>query len=902
MRPALESSDVLLTDGTVVTIRPVQASDEAGLTDLYERTAAESLRLRFFTYSERAGHQDVERMLRPRSGDHDALVAIDQSTVLGVGCIEATDKPGTAEFAMLVDDSHHGNGIGMLLLEQLVGAARSMGYRRLRADVLAENLSMLHVLRDLGAEIHEDLAHAVVEVEFAVADRPAWRLAVEDRESIAEHASLDRVLAPRSVAVVGAGRSGIGHRILANLVSGGFTGDLYAINRSGAEVSGIPGVGSLRDLPHPPDLAIIAVPAPEVPAVIEDCASIGVYGAVIVSDGFAELGAKGKAQQAAILATARRAGMRLVGPNCLGIVNANEAVRMNGTFAETRPVAGSVGLASQSGGVGLALLDYLTRRRIGLSTFVSMGNKADVSGNDLLMYWERDSDTRVCVLYLESFGNARKFARVARRVARVKPVIAVTAGRSSAGARGVKSHTAAAATPDVAINALFAQAGVMRAESLSEVMDIVSIVTDAPLPAGRRIGIVTNGGGPGALAADASAAAGLVVPELSTETRSELARILPPHAATGNPIDSTAGGAPGVLAAAAEMLMRSGEVDIVMVVHTSLSDTDTDTVAASLARLAAERPAKTLIGVFLGQLEAPEPLQREGAGSLIPCFAFPETAATALGAVVGYAEWRRTPEPRPPLLRGIHRRAARELVTAFLQEQPEGGWLDTDRAAALVSSYGVPVVTTVRANTAAEAVAAATEIGFPVVIKAAGGAVLHRTDIGGVKLDLQTPDDVVAAVAAIQEACGADSGVVVQPMLAAGVETAVGIVNDPAVGPIAMFALGGVATDLLADRSFRLPPLGRAEVRAQIRSLRAAPLLYGYRGAEPVDEGALADLLLRVGQLAVEVPELAELDLNPVLASPTGACAVDVKVRLAPAGGPDPFVRRLSPGPSTAGP
>jgi acyl-CoA synthetase (NDP forming)/GNAT superfamily N-acetyltransferase len=896
----MERADVLLTDGAVITLRSVVPSDEPALTAMYERTTPDSLRFRFFAYSHRAGRLDVARLLRAPSREHVAVIAVNHTEVLGVGSIEGTAKHDTAEFALLVDDVHHSEGVGTLLIEHLVAAARTAGYRQLRADVLADNSAMLHVLRDLGADVQTSMSQGAVDIVFSLKDRPTWRQAVQNREGLAEHASLSRVLAPHNVAVVGAGTNatGIGHRILANLVAGGFNGELHAVNRAGAAVCGVPGVTSLRDLPRAPDLVVIAVPAKFVPQVIDECAEIGAYGAVIVSDGFAELGATGRGQQDALLSRARAAGMRLVGPNCLGIVNADAGVQLNATFADAHPVPGPVGLASQSGGVGLALLDYLTRRRIGLSTFVSMGNKADVSGNDLLMYWERDPATKVCVLYLESFGNARKFVQIAQRVGRTKPIIVVTSGRSVAGARGVRSHTAAAATPDVVIDALFQQAGVIRAGTLAEVMDIVSIVTDAPIPAGRRVAVVTNGGGPGALAADAGDAVGLVLPQLSAHLRSELALLLPAHAATANPVDTTAGGSAQSLADAARLLLRSSEVDSVIVVHTSLSGTDTDLVATALAGIVNEPLAKPLLAVFLGRSEVPEPLQRPGTGSVIPCFAFPEAAASALAAVTSYGVWRSRPKARPPVLNGINRRAARDIVTRFLDENPDGGWLDTDVAASLVASYGIATVATHRAETVAAAIAAAERIGFPVVAKSATGNLLHRTDVGAVKLNLQTPEELASAVRAIQQSSGSNGAVVVQPMLSGGVETAVGIVNDPTVGPIAMCALGGVSTDLLADRSFRLLPLSRGAVREQIRSLRGSPLLFGYRGSPLADVKALEDLILRVGQLASEIAELAELDLNPVLAQVDGATAVDIKIRLAPSHHTDHYLRRLSFGSS----
>jgi acyl-CoA synthetase (NDP forming) len=427
-------------------------------------------------------------------------------------------------------------------------------------------------------------------------------------------------------------------------------------------------------------------------------------------------------------------------------------------------------------------------------------------------------------------------------------------------------------------------------------MDIVSVVTDAPLPAGPRLAVVTNGGGPGALAADASAAAGLVLPQLSLRLRKELALLLPAHAATANPVDITAGGSAGSLAEAVHILLRSNEIDSVIVIHTSLSATDTSAAATALATVAREPLVKPVLAVFLGQSAVPQPLQRQEAGSVIPCFAFPEAAAAALATVTSYAAWRSRPDPRPPVLGGLHRRAARTIVSEFLRDHPGGSWLDTDVAASLVAAYGIEVVDTRRAETPAQAVAAAGHIGFPVVVKAAAGEVLHRTDVGGVRLNLRTPEDVGAAVVAIQAPHGPEFPVVVQPMLSGGVELAVGIVNDPTVGPISMLALGGTATDLLADRSFTLLPINRAAVRDQIQSLRGAPLLFAYRGAAPADVKALENLVLRVGQLASEIPELAELDLNPVLVLVDGAVAVDVKIRLAPNHHSDPYLRQLSGG------
>jgi acyl-CoA synthetase (NDP forming) len=780
----------------------------------------------------------------------------------------------------------------MLLIEHMIEAARHAGYRRIHADVLAENTPMLRVFRDLGADTASQFDAGVIEIDFPLGNDERWQRAVEHREATADHASIARVLAPSSVVVVGASPrpASVGHRIIDDLVSGGYTGDLYAVNRSGDAIGDVPATTSIEALPVTPDLAIVAVPAKQVGQVIADCAAARVRAAVIVSDGFAELGEEGTEAQAEILRTARAAGMRLIGPNCLGVVNTDPAIRLNATFANLSPLTGDVGVASQSGGVGLAMLDCLARDQIGISTFVSLGNKADVSGNDMLMFWEQDSATRICVLYLESFGNARKFARIASRVARTKPIVAITSGRSAAGARGVRSHTAAAATPTVAIDALFAQAGVIRAESMREATDIVTLLDRAPLPVGGRVAILTNGGGPGALAADACAAAGLEMPELSASVRAALATGLPAHASTANPIDTTAGGEPAVLADAARTLMGSDEVDAVIVMHTSLGPDDTETLAAALESVIEDCPNKPLIAIFVGKTLP------TGLAPRLTAFDFPEPAARALAAVASYARWRAGTPPHPPKLTRVKRQAARRAVDEFLETQPDGGWLDTDVAAELIADYGISIAQTRRATNADDAVAAARAVGYPVAVKSAAGDVIHRTDVGGVALDLRSDAQVRAAVADIEKSCGSGRPLAVQPMVPPGVETAVGIVNDPSVGPIVMFALGGVATDLLADRSFRLPPLGRAEVRKLVKSLRSSPLLFGYRGSPLVDVAALEDLLLRVSMLATDLPEVTDLDLNPVIVSSEGAMAVDVKVHLARPTVVDPYVRRLAGG------
>jgi len=886
----IAAQDAMLTDGTVIEIRPIVPSDEPALRDLYGRASAESMRRRFFSYSKRVAEQDVARMIRPPGHNQMALVALDHGMAIGVGDLVRNAGTDRADLAVLVDEAHHGRGIGTLLIEHLLAAAAQLGYRWVHADVLSDNTEMLGVFRELGVPVKRHASAGVVDIDFAVPSRSAWLYAVQAREAVADHAALDRILAPASIAVVGAGRrpEGVGHRIIANLRAGGFQGEVLAVNRGGHEVCGASGYDRLSDLPVPPDLVIVAVPAVDVPHVVAEAAAIGAHGVVVVSDGFAELGEAGRCLQREAVSAARVGGMRMIGPNCLGVVNLDPAVNMNATFAAINAIPGRVGVASQSGGVGLAVFQALSRRGVGVSSFVSLGNKADVSGNDLLQYWRRDAATSICLLYLESFGNARKFAQIARDVGHTKPIVAITAGRSAAGARGVRSHTAAAATPEVAVDALFGQAGVIAAASVSEALDVVALIESGAVPAGRRVGIISNGGGPAALGADACSAAGLELPVLSKRLQSRLAQVLPHHAALANPVDTTAGAGPAALSAAALLIAASGEVDAVIVVHASLESGDRDALASELT-------AKPLAGPVVVVTFGEDVMSVSGPdadAAKVPCFAYPEDAASAIAKVAAYSEWRRRPVRRLTATKAASREA-RSIVDAYLEDNPAGGWMDTDAAARLMTACRVPVIQTVAVRSVADGVRAALRLGFPVVVKVGAGSVLHRTEEHGVFVGLRSPRGVRQAIRAIHDRWGDDCPVVVQPMAASGVETAIGLLQDRSVGPLVMLAMGGIATDLLADRAFRLPPLSQAEAREQIAALRAAPLLHGYRGAEPADTKALAAMLRRVGDVGLQLPEIVEVDLNPVIVGATGAIAVDVKVRLSPVEHADPYLRSL---------
>ncbi|MBB5626206.1 bifunctional acetate--CoA ligase family protein/GNAT family N-acetyltransferase [Sphaerisporangium krabiense] len=872
-----EECDVLLRDGGIAHVRPLAPGDRAALHDLVDRTSEGSAYLRFFTGGRGTAHAHMDRITGPGHEGRVLLATVRDRPAAIAEYTPAAD-PSVAEMAILIDDAAQGQGLGTLLLEHLAVRAAEAGVRELVGEVLAENRAMLGVLRDLGlpVDLHFDGGLVHLRIGLDPDDRLLDRVAARDHE--AERASLARVLAPASIAVVGAGRdpSGAGHKVLRNLLDGGFPGPVYPVNPKAARVAGVTAYPDLGAVPGPVDLAVIAVPAPAVLDVARDCAAAGVKGLVVLTAGFAENG--GRAAERALVAICRSAGMRMIGPNCLGIVNT--AARMNATFLTAPVTEGSVAVLSQSGAVGAALLD-----RLPVSSFVSVGNKADVSGNDLLDHWEDDEATRVIALYLESFGNPRKFARIAARVGRRKPVLLVKSGRSGAGDRAVASHTAAAATPDVAVDALVRAAGVIRLDSVRDMLDTARLLTAQPLPAGRRVAIVGNSGGPEAMTADACEREGLVVPELALS--GSLAGRVPAAAALGNPVDLTADASAEEIGLAVESALARPDVDAVLIVYTPPFGSGLEATAKAIAE-AARASGKTVVACVMGQDGA-----IEDSAPAIPVYAFPEQAVQALARAAAYAEWLRTPPDRVERASVEADWAAKDIVRAELAARPEGGWLDPDATERLLRAFGVTVAESIIVEGPWAAGEAAAAFGTPVVLKATG--LVHKSDVGGVRVGLATPGEVRQAYREMAAEIGpVMTGAIVQRMVPPGVEIIVGGVNYPAFGPLLMTGMGGVTADLLADRAFRVPPVSADTAAEMIADLRCSPLLYGYRGGPRCDTAALADQITRVGRLLDALPEVAELDLNPVIVTPGGAVAVDARVRLAPcAPAPSPYARRL---------
>ena len=890
--------DGLLMNGEAVVVRPIQPSDAPALVGLHAIVSPDTLDLHVLL-----DHPTLSLAAAARFSEVDydarmAFVAVVSDELVGLGSYDRLGMSApAAEASFIVTDTYQHHGVATLLFESLAEYARARGILRFIAELRAQNVEMLELFAATGLRCTRHNGAATVRVEIDLRPTAAYRASCDRREATAEVASIAAILQPRSIAVVGAGRhpGNVGHEVLRSLLVGDFSGTVYPVNPSARAVCGVPAFPALLSIPEPIDLAVVAVPASAVPGVIDEAASIGVRAVTIITAGFGETGRSGAAVENELLSVARRHGMRIVGPNCLGVVNTDPEIRMNATFASLDPLPGRLALVSQSGAVGIVLGEQTRAVGLGLSAFVSVGNKLDVSPNDLLCFFEHDGRTSVIALYLESLGNPRKFARIARRVGATKPIVALKAGRTSAGARGARSHTAAAATPEVTVAALLQSAGVIKVDRLEELLDVSAILLAAPLPAGRRVALVGNSGGPLILAADACEGGELTVPELREETQQALGEVLVPAAATANPVDLTADGTAAMLEKALEIVLRDA-IDAVIVVVI-----ETPAISAAASREAVARVARNSgKPVVVCSIEVDTPLATRG-GADVAEVPSPERVAAALGHVCRYAEWRQRPlfsisEPEEL----SDRSAISEIVASTLATNATGGWLELDQGARLLQACGVPALATRGAATAEDAAAVAEAVGFPVVLKARSGDVVHKTDVGGVALNLDNSEAVRAAYEAMESRLGPQmGGAVIQPMAPWGVEAIVGLASDPDFGPVVMVGLGGVMTDLLRDRAFAVPPLGAGVADAMVASLRAAALLDGYRGSPKVDREALVTMLERIAHVAEEVPELTELDLNPILVSPVGALVVDCKVRLAPRQpGPGPLfpaLRRRSP-------
>lgn len=865
-----EAVDVVLRDGATARLRPASRDDRGAVAEFYQRLSPESRYFRFFG--------------KPRVDDivADVLKAVDvpgavtllaevDHRIVAIGQYFPTGLPGRAEAAFATSDAHQGRGIGTKLLERLGLIARARGITTFEAYFLYDNQKMRTVFADAGFGVTwERIDGQISRVTLSLVDSEELREKSAARSRAAAHASLTPFFQPAGVAVVGASRrrGRIGAEIFHNLLACGFHGRIVPVNPSGGDIEGVPCVARVSHIEGEISLAVIVVPCRQVPAVVDDCIAKGVKALLIISAGFSETGAAGREIEAAIVDKVRAAGIRLIGPNCMGIINTDPAVRLNATFSPVYPPAGRVALSTQSGALGLAILDYATRLNIGFSTFASIGNKADVSGNDLIQYWADDPRTDIILLYLESFGNPRTFSRLARDIGRSKPIVAVKAGRSAAGARAASSHTGALATSDVIVDALFRQAGVIRTYTLEEMFDVAALLAHQPIPAGNRVAILTNAGGPAILAADACEANGLRLPPPGDGTRDALRVLLPAAASVANPVDMLASASPEQYEQATRLLLADDHVDSLLTIFIPPLVTDPRAVAEAIVRGAAGA-RKPVLATFMSARGAPPELQT------IPCYMFPEAAATALARVVTHGEWRRRPRGTVPAFVDVHADVARCVIEGI------EGWLDPADVHTVLSACGIPSAATVLAADEDEAVAAASRVGLPVALKAAGPGIVHKTDLGGIALGLASDDEVRRAYRDMRQRLGAAmSGAVVQAMVPGGVEVLVGATYDPGFGPVIACGTGGTLVELFADVVLRLHPLTDVDAAEMVNDMRGAPLLRGYRGAPPVDEAALREVLLRVSALVEACPGILELDINPLKVLPSGACAIDARIRV----------------------
>ena len=908
----------LLADGTTVEIRPAAPGDFDAIKAMHEEMSPANLYLRFFSMSRVAAEREAARLTREPGPDHAALLAWSGGQLAGAASYEVATDPrtgalaDTAEIAFAVAEHMHQRGIATLLLEHLVSVARSRQLRAFTAETLSENTSMLRVFSDAGLPVtsHRESGVVISTIPLPPDDTgtelDAYLDTVARRERRANVASLRPVFAPESVVIIGAGRrpGGVGRSVVDNILAGGYKGRLYAVNPHASEIAGVPSFPDVAHLPEVPDLAVIAVPPPAAVDAARACGEAGVRGLVVLTAGL------DTRQGADLLAACRRHGMRLVGPNCFGI--AVPSTGLDATFSATAPHAGVAGLVMQSGGLGFAMVDQLTRLGIGISSFASVGNKLDVSSNDMLMWWEQDGVTKVAVMYIESFGNPRKFARTARRVSARMPVLTVHAGRSAAGQQAAASHTAAIATPLVTREALFEQAGIIATPGFGELVETTALLATQPVPAGRTIAIVSNVGGAGVLAADACTDLGLAIHHPRGETRRAMRAVVPEGSSINGPVDTTATISSQEFRQVLELLGADDDVDalIALVLPTATSP---DLVAA----IEQASPGKPLAAVVLNQPEAVRLLGGQPETPRTPSYGYPEAAVRALARSVRYGEWRARPHGETPRFPDIeepapgqktsHADEARALVRAFLARTPGGGWLPPAERHALLRGYGIPVAAVTSVQAEDDAVAAfrkLTDAGSPgtsqglkasaVVLKADVPGLVHKSDAGAVLLDLRTEQDVRAAYRQLEGKFKSRlHGVGVQPMITGGTEVMIGVADDQVFGPLVIFGIGGVATEVLADHSARLAPLTAGDAEALIDSIRSAPLLRGHRGSPAADLAALRDVLMRVSRLADDIPEIAELDLNPVVARPDGAIAVDSRIKVIPQPPRDPFLRRL---------
>jgi acetate---CoA ligase (ADP-forming) len=873
----------ILKDGRKVLLRAIERNDVPLWLSFVSRLSDRSRYLRFHTMKKEMTEEDAIRYCTVDYQNSFAYVAEtgtrQDRKIIAVARYYRLPNKRSAEAAFVVEDSYQQAGLATVLIEALVNVARKNEISTFEAYILGENSYLMGAFLDYGFHVSGELEAGEYHVTFPIKQTKLAYEKEADRDRAAIVASLQPILNPKSVAIIGAARNPgtIGNLLMRCILHNGYSGIVYPVNPNTESVLSVKSYPSVLDIPGKVDMAIIAVPAAVVNKVADECGRKGVRALIVISDGFRERGAEGLAREEELRNIILSYGMRLIGPNCMGVINTDPAINLNATFSQVYPAAGSVAFLSQSGAMGLTILEYAKNLNMGLSSFVSIGNRADVSSNDLLQYWDQDPATKVILLYIESFGDPDRFARIARRVAARKPIVAVKGGTTAAGARAASSHTGALASSNVASEVLFQNAGIIRVNSVEELFNLGTLLSTQPLPKGRRLAIVTNGGGPGIMAADAASLNGLEVPEFSADTRNKLKPVLKRDINLGNPMDTTAGATAEEYEGILKVLAADDNIDAVLTIFVPPIVVETKDMENTLRRVAPVfwKAKKPLLGCFIGQKGLGAQLGTKG--HFIPLYTFPEEAILSLKRAVEYSEMRHKPLGKVPVFKDIHKAEARRLIDTMLKNSTDRPLhLSAEQIEKLLTYYGIRQAGIAAASNPSEAKAAAKKLGFPVAVKLASPTITHKTDVGGVVLNITSETGVEEAYNTIRknlEKLGRQqemSGVTIQHMITGGIETIVGVTQDPSFGPLIMFGSGGVYAELIKDVIFKLHPITDLDAAEMIGSLKMTKLFNGYRGSPPSDIQAIQDLLLRLSAMVEDIPEISELDLNPVNVRPEG--------------------------------
>lgn len=884
--PSRYETEVLLKDGSSISLRPIRANDAASWLRLIRRINPDNYFPRFRNISKDMEDMDISDGVRFCTVDyHNSFAFVAEvlreqgKEIVAIGKYFRLPNRHSAEIVFAVEDEYQGRGLGTSLLQQLTNIARENSIDTFEADVLAGNIQMIDVLKSYGFHIASELQAGVYHIAFPITRTAIVAEKEEERERTSTLASLHTLLKPRSIAIIGASRypGTIGYLLLHCLTQSGFSGKIYPVNPNVDSLMWIKTYPSILDIPEDVDMAIIAVPAKLVSRVADECGRKEVRTLVVISDGFRESGPEGASREKELRDIALGHGMRAIGPNCMGVINTNRSINMNATFSPVYPPAGNVAFLSQSGAMGLVVLEYANNLDIGISNFISVGNRMDISSNDLLEYWEQDEATDVILLYLESFGNPRKFSRIARRVTVKKPIVVVKGGSTQAGSHAAASHTGAMATSDVVTDALFRHAGIIRVNLMEEMFDVAALLSNQPLPRGRKLVIVTNGGGPGIIAADESSRRGLILPQPSSELVEKLKSVLKRDISIHNPLDTTAGADAEEFRGILRILAGDKNSDAVLSIFIPPVVANTEDFEAAIRDVAEDfwKNGKPLLACFLGQRGFKAGLGTSGRS--VPSYPFPEEAVSALTRAIEYSEIRQRPAGKIPEFNGIKRNEAREIIAQSMTGSAQRPlWLSPLEIKSLLACYGINYVETVTARTADDAANLAVKMGFPLAVKLDSSTITHKSDVGGVVLDINSADAVKQAfndIKARLEKAGRENemdGVVIQKMVKEGVEAIVGVTQDPAFGPIIMFGSGGIYAELMKDVVLRLHPLTDIDAEEIVSSIKMSGLFEGFRGSPPADTGAIQDLLLRLSAMVEDIPQIAELDFNPVKVMPRG--------------------------------